>query len=237
MNTKSDSLLSILNTLIKPALGCTEIGIVAYACGVCSKYATGKITSVDVKVSQYVFRNVACVGVPNLGFCGIKTIVAGGLFVKEPEKKLQILSSIKQEDIPAIKKLLPYINVEVVKNVDPVYTSVLLKTDKGEVIESLIEQIHDNLIYVKYNGKDINISYLQNKKTIDEQSSNEKKYKCSDFSLNDIYDFSNKCNSNDIDFLFEADKLNELLVDYGEKNNPSTSLGKVFSKTIDGKEN
>jgi L-cysteine desulfidase len=167
VNRKLDELLKLLPTLSKPALGCTEIGAIALSAAAASEHLTNKIVRADVIVSPYIYRNVISVGVPKLGSPGVKGIVAAGIIIADTSKKLAIISDLKASDVTKVNKMMTadMIHVSVPFNVDPVYALTTLKDNKGNVAEALIEKTHDNIAYIKVNGKIIQTSNIDNIKT------------------------------------------------------------------------
>jgi L-cysteine desulfidase len=83
---KKTYLLQLTKTLIKPAFGCTEIGVISLVAAAAAKCIKHPIIKVEIEVSSYIYRNVIDVGVPRLGRCGIKGIVAAGLLIKDTSK-------------------------------------------------------------------------------------------------------------------------------------------------------
>jgi L-cysteine desulfidase len=49
---------------VKPALGCTEPGAVAYAASAAAKYLDAKVERIHIELSGNVFKNGVNVGVP-----------------------------------------------------------------------------------------------------------------------------------------------------------------------------
>ncbi|GHU33099.1 UPF0597 protein [Bacilli bacterium] len=224
-NRKRDDLLKLLPTLRKPALGCTEIGAIALATAAASEQLSNKLIRVDVVVSPYIYRNVISVGVPKLGRPGVKGIAAGGMIIANTRKKLAILSDLKKSDVAKVNSIVSnnIIHVSVPLNVDHVYVLATIKDIKGNVAEALIKGTHDNIAYVKVNGKIINNS------GVDHIQTNIAHWNVDNYSLEDIYQACQSFTAKDINFLKEDIIMNKKIVDYGLKVDPHTS----FTKAVD----
>ena len=139
--TPKEFLLTLIKQQVQPALGCTEIGIISYACAKASSLLPGKFASATVYTSPYVFRNDSRVGVPRLGRCGMKTIAAAGIILKNPDKKLSCLDDLTPETIEQAKKLgdadNPAINVEV----DFKYSDILTTADNVVTFKLAVKAI------------------------------------------------------------------------------------------------
>ena len=102
-----DNYINILKEELIPALGCTEPIAIAYA-GAKVREVMGNIPdSITVKCSGNIIKNVKGVTVPNSGgLKGIDIAATLGLVGGDPNKNLEVLSTIKPEDIEKTKELI-----------------------------------------------------------------------------------------------------------------------------------
>jgi L-cysteine desulfidase len=146
-NKNKTFIINLLHQLIKPAMGCTEIGAVALATAASSKHLKKPIKKIYVNLSQFIYRNIVSVGVPLLGKIGTEGIAIAGSVIKNIDKKLNIISELKTNEIKQIKSLMKknIVKVNVLTNVDPIYVEARIKDVKNNVAVSLIKHAHDNI--------------------------------------------------------------------------------------------
>ena len=93
-------IIAILKEELIPAMGCTEPIAIAYASALAFDLLGEEVEKVRVFLSPNIIKNVKSVVVPHTG--GERGIVAAsaiGICGGEAEKKLNVLSSVTQEDI------------------------------------------------------------------------------------------------------------------------------------------
>ena len=99
--------LNILHSELVPAMGCTEPIALAYTAANAKVYMQEPIRSVSVCVSANIIKNVKSVKVPNTGgMRGIEAATAAGIIASRPEKKLEILSGLTEDEKTQIETFL-----------------------------------------------------------------------------------------------------------------------------------
>lgn len=107
--------LGILKEELVPAMGCTEPISVAYASALARKILGEMPETVELTVSTNIIKNVKSVVVPNTGgLRGIAAAAAAGIAVGNAEKELEVLSDVKQTDIPRIIDYLDRTDIRVI---------------------------------------------------------------------------------------------------------------------------
>lgn len=211
-------ILEITKQHVKPALGCTEVGAVTLAAAKAAKILPSDVVSAKLKVSTNIYRNDARVGVPNLGICGIHTIAAAGFILKNPEKKLECISDVNKSNISKIYKLkaTKKIIVDIDYNAQPVYVYVKAIDKKNNVAEVLIEEMHDNFVFAKLNGKET-LTSKDKKSTIASCGLNFDEH-VDDLPLSVVFDCCKRFTKDDLSFLIPTIKMNEKISNYGLKH-------------------
>lgn len=230
-------ILEKVRELCVPAHGCTEIGAIGYGVAAASAQVNGdikKVKSIIMEVSPYIFKNVMRVGVPNLGTCGIFMIGACAAIISKPERKLEMFSSVSDKEKQDAQFLIDkhILHIKIPSHCEPVHVKTTIKSGK-DVIESLIEGVHDNLVYVRVNGKDVMKSLKKNtnKKTVKSHIS------VDDYKVEELIDIANSCNAKELQFLPKLFQLNINISEYGKKNIIPGSYTDTFKKIIDKKLN
>ena len=99
--------INILKEELIPALGCTEPIAIAFAGAKIREITENIPEHIIVKCSGNIIKNVKGVTVPNSGgLKGIDTAAILGLVGGDASKNLEVLSTVKQEDIEKTKELL-----------------------------------------------------------------------------------------------------------------------------------
>jgi len=138
-----------LRSEVKPALGCTEPGSVALAAATAVRQLRRKVKRIHVRTSGSIFKNGLNVGVPGTrGGRGNLLAAALGALAGDPDKGLQSLEGITDEDVSEAKRMVDEGLVTQEVTDDPgVYVEVQLYTD-DERASTVISGRHDNVFKV-----------------------------------------------------------------------------------------
>jgi L-cysteine desulfidase len=115
---------------VKPALGCTEPGAVAFTAATAARHFEGEIEHMELKVSVSIFKNGLDVGVPGAeGLRGNEAAAALGALAGDPDKGLMALEGTSQADGARAKALVDggKLTMEVVENTPSVFVEVTLE--------------------------------------------------------------------------------------------------------------
>ena len=90
---------AILRAELIPAMGCTEPIAIAYGAARAREVLGCLPEEVLVEASGNLIKNVKSVIVPNTnGLSGIEAAVAAGLIAGKPEKRLEVISAVTDEE-------------------------------------------------------------------------------------------------------------------------------------------
>lgn len=152
-----DNYINILKEELVPALGCTEPIAIAFAGAKVREVLGDMPESVVVKCSGNIIKNVKGVTVPNSnGLKGIDVAAVLGIVGGDASKNLEVLSSIKQEDIDNTKILLKtdFCKCELIENVENLYIIIEAKNKKSNAVVE-IRNGHTNITKIIKDGKEI----------------------------------------------------------------------------------
>ena len=97
----------ILQEELIPAMGCTEPIAVAYCASVARKTLGCLPEKVKIFASGNIIKNVKSVVVPNTGgLRGIAAAASAGIIAGDPDKELQVISVVTEEEKRAIQAFL-----------------------------------------------------------------------------------------------------------------------------------
>lgn len=220
-----DNYVNILREELVPALGCTEPIAIAFAGAKVREILGDMPESVVVKCSGNIIKNVKEVTVPNSnGLKGIDVAAVLGIVGGDASKNLEVLSSIKQEDIDNTKKLLEtdFCKCELIENVENLYIIIEAKNKKSSAVIE-IRNGHTNITKIIKDGKEIFKS--------DDNSSSDSNTDRESLTVKDIYTFSNEVKIEDIkDVISRQIDMNTAISKEGINNEYGTSVGKTLLK-------
>ena len=189
--------LAILREEIVPALGCTEPIAIAYASAKARSVLGCLPEHITVKCSGNIIKNVKAVIVPTTGdMKGIETSAVLGAVGGNPDKKLEVLVGVTEEDLALTRELLKkkICSVELIEGVSSL--QIIVEMTAGN--ESSLVEIafsHTNIVRIEHNG------VLLFKKGLSAQNATETDRSL--LNLKDIYTFATTVNLEDVADLME----------------------------------
>lgn len=193
VNKKYDAYVQILKEELITAMGCTEPIALAYAAARC-KELLGKLPEkVIVKVSGSIIKNVKSVVVPNTGgMKGIRAAVAAGFVAGRPEKKLEVISQVSDEERAAIQAYTEQADMEICYLDSGRVFDIIIEAVAGEDTAKVrIANYHTNIVLEEHNGKKL-------LETVVEGDQEEGLTDRSLLNMEDIWDFAMTCEIEDV---------------------------------------
>ena len=151
----------ILQDELKPAMGCTEPIAIAYA-GAILRNALGALPEkIELHLSGNIIKNVKSVIVPATGgMHGIDSAVSAGVIANAPEKQLEVLVALKEEDIPKIQAFLQACSIHIseLETDKPFEVKAYATCGKDSAFVHLADR-HTNVLSVMRNEEDLTERY------------------------------------------------------------------------------
>ena len=218
--------VDILNSELKPAMGCTEPIAIAYCASIVKEVLGGLPTDVKIHVSGNIIKNVKSVKVPNTnGKVGIRVAAAIGLVAGDSRKELEVIANSKEEDVLKLESYMEEasINVFPVDNEHTLYIEII-GTLNDDVVKVIILDAHTNVYLVEKNNK---VLYFNDKKVSNPVVTINK----SVLNIHDIIEFANIVDINDIkDVLDRQIEYNLAIANEGINGNYGANIGKTIMK-------
>lgn len=192
-NKKYDAYVQILKEELITAMGCTEPIALAYAAARC-KELLGKLPEkVIVKVSGSIIKNVKSVVVPNTGgMKGIRAAVAAGFVAGRPEKRLEVISQVSDEERAAIQAYTEQADMEICYLDSGRVFDLIIEAVAGEDTAKVrIANYHTNIVLEEHNGEKL-------LETVVEGDQEEGLTDRSLLNMEDIWDFAMTCEIEDV---------------------------------------
>ena len=220
--------VTILESELVPALGCTEPIALAYAAAK-AKEVLGKMPDhITMRCSGNIIKNVKGVKVPNSGgMKGVEAAAVLGITGGDPSQALEVLEHVTDREIDEAEKLLKagFCDCVLKDDVDNLYIeayAVCKKTEKSEALV-VIEDEHTNITHIEKDGQ---VLFHKEKKEYCQER--EKTPDKSLLNLEDIITFANEVQITDVEkVLGRQIKYNTRIAEEGLRNPWGAQVGRV----------
>ena len=220
--------VTILESELVPALGCTEPIALAYAAAK-AKEVLGKMPyHITMRCSGNIIKNVKGVKVPNSGgMKGVEAAAVLGITGGDPSQALEVLEHVTDREIDEAEKLLKagFCDCVLKDDVANLYIeayAVCKKTEKSEALV-VIEDEHTNITHIEKDGQ---VLFHKEKKEYCQER--EKTPDKSLLNLEDIITFANEVQITDVEkVLGRQIKYNTRIAEEGLRNPWGAQVGRV----------
>ncbi len=189
--------LEILKEELVPALGCTEPIAIAYAAAKAREVLGKMPESITVGCSGNIIKNVKAVIVPTTGdLKGIETSAILGAIGGNPDKELEVLVDVTDEDLRLTRKLLKekICHVELLEGVSNLQIIVELKAGEDTALAEIAFS-HTNIVRLEKNGEVL----FQKEKKAENAATTDRSL----LNLKDIYEFAQTVKIEEIQALID----------------------------------
>jgi L-cysteine desulfidase len=226
----------ILEMEVTLALGCTEpVAIALGAAAAATLLPTKEFDSIEIWIDPNIYKNGMAVIIPGCGgLQGLDTAAALGAYGGNPAKSLEVLESINETTIAEAKKLLAAGKVTVnLRDEVGLYVRTKLISE-GNIAESLIVDLHSNIVSLKLNGEEITDSPLLERalKKGGRHSMAELETWLRSLNLEQILELTAELDDDDLNFLEIGVNHNLALAEYGLKHGSGLGIGKAIDRLI-----
>ena len=226
----------ILEMEVILALGCTEpVAIALGAAAAATLLPEKEFDSIEIWIDPNIYKNGMAVIIPGTGgMQGLDTAAALGAYGGNPGRGLEVLESLDETTLAKAQALLD--NNKVTVNLrDEVGLHVRTKLISGEnIAESLIVDLHNNIVSLKLNGEEITDSPLLTvphskggKRTLAELEN-----WLRELTLPEILELTAELDEDDLDFLEVGVNHNLALAEYGLQHGSGLGIGKAIDRLI-----
>ena len=221
---KYGAFVKILEEELKPAMGCTEPIALAYAAAVARKVLGEMPEKVAIGASGSIIKNVKSVIVPNTNrLKGIPAAAAAGIVGGDPDKELEVIAHVTEEQIKGMRTFLDTAEITV-EHVDNGLTfDIIVTLYKGENYSKVrIVNYHTNIVLIEKNGEILQELEVQGE-------SEEGLTDRSLLSMADIWDFINTVDVADIKEMLDRQiACNMAIAEEGIRGDYGANIGKVL---------
>jgi L-cysteine desulfidase len=233
----SFSVKDILKLEVSPALGCTEPVAIALGAAAAAELLPDRtVDSLDVWVDPNIYKNGFAVSIPGTnGLCGLDTAAALGAVGGDPQLKLEVLEPIDATAVETATRLLDAgrVNVHLLEDKKGIYVRTVLKAGHQSA-ETVIEGMHDNLVYLARNGKALNTQSAGSEAAPRTSSAPIRELEAwlKGLRLTQLIALVDALDEEDFAFLEEGVRFNTQLAEYGLKFGSGLGVGKTLERLV-----
>ena len=218
----------ILIEELQVAMGCTEPIAIAYASAIARDALGDMPEKIVIRLSGNIIKNVKSVIVPSTcGMHGIESAVAAGVISGRYDLKLELLSTLNESDVDAIKEYKSNNEIVLEELESPCNFDLFIKALRGnDKVKVRISDYHTNVVHVSKNDEDITDHYRN------EQVESGKSLKKADRTLlnvKDIVEFADTVDLTRIKPHLERQiQMNMAIAQEGLTNDYGATIGKIL---------
>lgn len=201
-------LTQLIKDDMRPALGVTEPGAIAYAVSKAKSYVPGELEQVTLLLNSGMYKNAYTCGIPNSHFYGNEYAAALGVVAGKPEKELESLADVTEADNVAAEQLVKdgKIAVKMSEITSRIFIEACVKTTGGEAMVQ-IRDAHTNIVRIEANGE-----VLLEKEEASVEGGHEEKPLIHNYTLKQIYEYAKEVPAEEIEFIKAAYEMNYALL-------------------------
>ena len=211
-------LTELIKNDMKPALGVTEPGAIAFAVSTAKEYTDGMVEQVTVALNSGMYKNAFTCGIPNSDQVGNVFAAALGVVAGKAKKGLECLEDVTEEDNKRAEELVSQGKVKVV--LDHIGSEITIdatvKTDKDTCVVK-IAGAHTDIYHIEKNGEVL----FQKEK---EEAENLEEAVIHRYSIGEILKYIEEVDDKEIAFIRDAFMMNMELLEEGLQSS-KTSFG------------
>ena len=147
-------LTELIRQDMKPALGVTEPGAIAFAAATARRHTKGAVRQVKLRLNSGMFKNAFTCGIPGSSEVGNAHAAALGVIGADPDKGLECLDGVTPEQAQQAKAMVEAgkIDVEMAEITSRIFIEAIVTAEEGEAAVT-IRDTHTNIVRITENGR------------------------------------------------------------------------------------
>lgn len=216
-----NALTELIKNDMKPALGVTEPGAIAFAVSTAKKHTTGKVTKVELSLNSGMFKNAFTCGIPGSTEVGNYHAAALGASGADPDKGLECLEGITPEQAEDARKMVDagMISVSMSEITSRIFIEATVTTDEGSATVT-IKDAHTNIVKITENGETVFADETSHAHGGDEAGDDVPLIH--KYTLGELYKYASTVPVEEIEFIRSAFELNMALLEEGLASEKTT---------------
>lgn len=223
------ALTELVKSDMKPALGVTEPGAIAFAVSTAKAHIKGTVKRVGLRLNSGMYKNAFTCGIPGTSEVGNYYAAALGAVAADPKKGLECLEGIGKAEEEAAGEMIKagMISVSMSSITSRIFIEATVTGETSEAVVT-IQDAHTNITKITENG-----TVVFEKEAKAAQESKEATPLIHQYTLAQMVEYVNTVSAQELDFIKEAYKVNYELLQEGLKS-PKTTYGPYLLKKNGG---
>ena len=223
------ALTELIKSDMKPALGVTEPGAIAFAVSTAKAHIKGTVKRVGLRLNSGMYKNAFTCGIPGTSEVGNYYAAALGAVAADPKKGLECLEGIGKAEEEAAGEMIKagMISVSMSSITSRIFIEATVTGETSEAVVT-IQDAHTNITKITENG-----TVVFEKEAKAAQGSKEATPLIHQYTLAQMVEYVNTVSAQELDFIKEAYKVNYELLQEGLKS-PKTTYGPYLLKKNGG---
>ena len=223
------ALTDVIKSDMKPALGVTEPGAIAFAVSTAKAHIKGTVKRVGLRLNSGMYKNAFTCGIPGTSEVGNYYAAALGAVAADPKKGLECLEGIGKAEEEAAGEMIKagMISVSMSSITSRIFIEATVTGETSEAVVT-IQDAHTNITKITENG-----TVVFEKEAKAAQESKEATPLIHQYTLAQMVEYVNTVSAQELDFIKEAYKVNYELLQEGLKS-PKTTYGPYLLKKNGG---
>ena len=223
------ALTELIKSDMKPALGVTEPGAIAFAVSTAKAHIKGTVKKVGLRLNSGMYKNAFTCGIPGTSEVGNYYAAALGAVAADPKKGLECLEGIGKAEEEAAGEMIKagMISVSMSSISSRIFIEATVTGEDSEAVVT-IQDAHTNITKITENG-----TVVFEKEAKAAQESKEATPLIHQYTLAQMVEYVNTVSAQELEFIKEAYKVNYELLQEGLKS-PKTTYGPYLLKKNGG---
>ena len=223
------ALTELIKSDMKPALGVTEPGAIAFAVSTAKAHIKGTVKRVGLRLNSGMYKNAFTCGIPGTSEVGNYYAAALGAVAADPKTGLECLEGIGKAEEEAAGEMIKagMISVSMSSITSRIFIEATVTGETSEAVVT-IQDAHTNITKITENG-----TVVFEKEAKAAQESKEATPLIHQYTLAQMVEYVNTVSAQELDFIKEAYKVNYELLQEGLKS-PKTTYGPYLLKKNGG---
>lgn len=218
-------LTQLIKDDMKPALGVTEPGAIAFAVATARRHIEGEVQNVILRLNSGIFKNAFTCGIPGSSKVGNFHAAALGAVAADPARGLECLNGITDAERAQAVRMVEQgkISVEMNEINSRIFIEATVK-GKDRTATVVIEDAHTNIVKIV-----VNDAVIYERESVREGDSGEK-HDIHQYTLEELAAYAAEVPADEIMFINEAFELNMELFKEGLYSDRTTYTPYLFSR-------
>lgn len=220
-------LTKLIKDDMKPALGVTEPGAIAFAVARARSFTNGTVSRVSVVLNSGMYKNAFTCGIPNSPEFGNVFAAALGVVAGDADKGLEALAAVSPQDNELARELINQgkVAVKLGEITSRIFIEATVTTPSDTAVVT-IRDAHTNIVKIEVNKK---VIFAAEDSCLETDELKAQEPVIHHYTLKQLYEYISSVEADEIAFIRAAYEVNNRLFQEGLEN-PRTTFARHLYK-------